>query len=204
VAADNQQDFQKAYAALKAAAPAGVNVDILLETRGQEAPSVVIYEQMTQLQVQLAQVEAALSTGASSSPAALGAVASSILGQPVAAADAQSALTLKQAQLTAAIVALQKSTPVIAEAQLTPEVLSLLDKARGSRAVKDESYIRLANARVAVLSAESHIDSAYTFSGGLAGSLTGRIAVGLAVTIVFGLIAIYTLEWLSQARSTES
>jgi hypothetical protein len=46
------------------------------------------------------------------------------------------------------------------------------------------------------------VDTSYTFSGGLAGSLLGRIAVAIAITVVFGLIAIYTLEWLSQARSS--
>ncbi len=49
-----------------------------------------------------------------------------------------------------------------------------------------------------VTSAESTVETSYSFSGGAAGTLVGRVAVVLAVTIVFGLIAIYTLEWLSQ------
>ena len=32
--------------------------------------------------------------------------------------------------------------------------------------------------------------------------MLGRVAVAIVVTIVFGLIAIYTVEWLSQARGT--
>jgi hypothetical protein len=102
-----------------------------------------------------------------------------------------------------AITAYSQKSTTIAEAQLEPESLRLLDVARGLRAVKDESYIRLANAVVAALSAESHMDASYSSSGGLSGSLVGRVAVALVVTIVFGLIAIYTLEWLSQARSSE-
>jgi hypothetical protein len=45
------------------------------------------------------------------------------------------------------------------------------------------------------------METSYTFSGGLAGSLLGRIAVVIAVTLVFGLIAIYAWEWLSQVRA---
>ena len=101
------------------------------------------------------------------------------------------------------MASLLRNSPILAETQLNQQQLAFVDEARGQRAVKDSSYIRLANAEVAVDSAESHITASYTFSGGLAGSLIGRIAVAIAVTVVFGLIAIYTVEWLSQAR-TES
>jgi hypothetical protein len=111
------------------------------------------------------------------------------------------ALALKKASLEAGLKAFMKASPALAESVLPPETLVLVDEARGLRAVKDSSYIRWANAQVAVDSAESHVDTSYTFSGGLAGSLAGRVAVGLAITIVFGLIAIYTVEWLSQARA---
>jgi hypothetical protein len=155
------------------------------------------------LQAQLAEVEGALASATGASPSALAAVASSILGQPVGPDDAQAALTLKRTSLTSAITAYSGSSTTVAEAELEPDTLRLLDVARGLRAVKDESYIRLANADVAALSAESHMDASYSSSGGLSGSLVGRVAVALVVTIVFGLIAIYTLEWLSQARSSE-
>lgn len=204
VADDNQKRFQEAYAALKEKAPAGVNIDLLLETRGQNAPSSISYEQVANLQSQLAEVDGALASASSATPAALAAVASSILGEPVAAADAEAALTLKRSTLTAAIAAYSKNATTIAEAQLDSETLALLDTARGLRAVKDESYIRLANADVASLSAESHMDTAYSSSGGLSGSLVGRVAVALVITVVFGLIAIYTVEWLAQARSTSN
>ena len=202
VAEDNQQQFLAAYEALKAKAPPGVNIDLLLETRGQTAPSTIGFEQVARLQADLAEVEGALATASSASPAAAAAVASSILGQPVAAGDAQAALTLKRAALAAAIDSYSKNSIAFAPDQLDAETLRLLDTARGLRSVKDESYIRLANADVAALSAESHMDTSYSASGGLAGSLVGRVAVALVVTIVFGLIAIYTLEWLSQARSS--
>lgn len=201
VAEDNQKDYLEVYAQLKAKVPAGVNLDALLETRGQNTPSAISYEELAKMQAQLAEVDGALAGASTATPGALAAVASSILGQPVAAADAQSALALKKAQLTASISAYSKNSTTIAEAQLDGETLRLLDRARGLRQVKDEAYIRLANTLVAVDSAESYMDTSYSFSGGLAGSLVGRVAVAIVVTIVFGLIAIYTVEWLSPART---
>jgi hypothetical protein len=153
------------------------------------------------LEAQLAQVDGALGAIGGATPTVAAAVAASIIGQPVASGDAQAVLALKRVSLAAAIQQYTKSATTIAEAQLDGDTLRLLDVARGLRQVKDESYIRLANAEVAVDSAESHMDTSYTFSGGLAGSLFGRVAVAIAVTIVFGLIAIYTVEWLSQART---
>lgn len=204
VAEQNQKDYLAAYEKLKAAAPPGVDVDLLLETRGQNAPSATTYEQRVKLNSTLGEVDGALASASSASPGALAAVASSILGQPVAAADAQSALALKRTALLAAISQLTKSGTTLAEAQLSPETLRLLDRARGLRQVKEESYIRLANATVASTSALSYVDVSYSFSGGLAGSMFGRIAVAIAITVVFGLIAIYTVEWLSPARSSSN
>ncbi len=60
--------------------------------------------------------------------------------------------------------------------------------------------MRVANARIAIGSSDSTLEIERTFTGGLAGSIVGLIAVVLAVTLVFGLIAIYTVEWLSQVR----
>lgn len=204
VAEDNQKDYLEAYQKLKAAAPPNVNIDAFLETRGNTPPSQATLEEQAKLQDQIAEIDGALAAAGSSSPAALAAVASSILGQPVGAADAQAALTLKKSALVAALATSSKSGLTVAEAQLDPSVLRLLDSARGLRQVKDESYVRLANAQVAVDSALSYIDTSYSFSGGLAGSLIGRIAVAIVVTIVFGLIAIYTVEWLSPVRSSNN
>lgn len=198
----NAAEFWEAYDKLEAALePLGIDPAILLETRGTVSPTIAVFEEQAELRRQIAEVDGALGTIGSASTSAAATVAASILGQPVAAGDAQAVLTARKASLEAALESLQTSSPALAETQLEPEVVALLDEARGQRAVKDSSYIRLANAQVAVDSAESRITTSYTFSGGLAGSVLGRIAVAIAITVVFGLIAIYTLEWLSQARS---
>jgi hypothetical protein len=204
-AQDNDRQFQEAFTKLKAALePMNIDPSILLETRGTVSPTIAAFEQQSELLREIAEVDGALGTFGGASAPAQAAVASAILGQPVAAGDAEAVLTLRRASLAAALEALRNTSPGIAETLLDAPTLALLDEARGQRAVKDSSYIRLANAQVAVDSAESRVQTSYTFSGGLAGSLVGRIAAGLAVTIVFGLIAIYTLEWLSQARSSDS
>jgi len=195
-AANNAARFEEAYRAARAAVPPDVNLDALLETRGSTAPSASAFSEQSVLLRQLAEVDGALASSATASPGALAAVASSILGQAVAAGDAQAALTLKKASLEAALLAFN-SNSLIAESQLDAETLALVDTARGYKAVKDSSYIRYANAAIAGDSATSRVDTSYTFSGGLAGSALGRVAVAIAITIVFGLIAIYTVEWLS-------
>jgi hypothetical protein len=204
VAIRNDAQFQAAYQKAKTAVEGtGVELDLLLETRGTVSASLSTFEQRAILQSKLAEVNGAIAAldGATSSAAA--AVASSVLGYPVSPGDAQPALAFRSAALRVALDTFEAASPVLAETRLTPEQLALVDEARGLRAVKDSSYIRLANAQVAVDSAESNIETSYTFSGGLAGSALGRVAVALAVTVVFGLIAIYTVEWLSQARSED-
>lgn len=204
-AKDADVALAESLTALKAATePRGIPLDILLETRGQNAASTVAYEVEADLRRELAEVNGALSNLGSISPAAAAAVAASVIDQPVGAGDAVAVLTAKKASLEAALVEFTRSSPTIAETSLDTETLFLLDLARGRRQVKDESYIRLANAQVAVDSAESNIETSYSFSGGLAGSTLGRVAVAIVITIVFGLIAIYTVEWLSQARGTSS
>jgi hypothetical protein len=182
----------------------GLLLDIFLDTRGQNAPSGIAYEAQLLLRRELAEVNGALANIGSLSAGAAASIAASVIEQPVAAGDAGAVLTAKKASLEAAIMEFSSSTSTIAETSLDPETLFLLDLARGRRQVKDESYIRLANAQVAVDSAESNIETSYSFSGGLAGSTLGRVAVAIVITIVFGLIAIYTVEWLSQARGTSS
>ena len=76
----------------------------------------------------------------------------------------------------------------------------LVTNVRSTNAVRSDAYVRLNNARVAVTSSQSTAEVSYSSSGGVAGSLVGRIAIVIAVTLVFGLIAIYLLEWLSQVR----
>ncbi len=203
VAEENAAQFEEVYARLKAKTdPLGIYLPPLIDARGATSPSDADYEQQAQLRRELAEVEGALDSIAGISPAAAAAVAGSVLGQPVAAGDAAAALTARKASLEAAIEAFATDTVALAESRLDPETLRLLDEARGKRQTKDESYVRLANAEVAVGSAESYVTASYSSSGGLAGSMLGRIAVAIAVTVVFGLIAIYTVEWLSQARGS--
>ena len=190
---------------LKAASErTGLNLDVFLDTRGQNAPSGTAYEAQIQMRRELAEVNGALANIGSLSASAAAAVAASVIEQPIAAGDAAAVLTAKKVSLEAAIAEFTTATSTIAETTLDEDTLFLLDLARGRRQVKDESYIRLANAQVAVDSAESNITTSYTFSGGLAGSTLGRVAVAIVITVVFGLIAIYTVEWLSQARGTSS
>lgn len=202
-AENSDRRFWEKYEQLEAALqPLGVDPALLIETRGTVSPTGFYFEQEAELKRALAEVQGAIRSIANASPTAAAAVASGVIGQPVAAGDAATVLAARRDSLEAAITLLQDGTPFVAETKLAPEVVALADEVRGLRAVKDASYVRLGNAQVAVDSAESRIETSYTFSGGLAGSLLGRIAVAIAITIVFGLIAIYTLEWLSQARSS--
>ncbi len=203
VAAQSDAALLDVLAELRAAAePEGVNIDVFLETRGQNAPSTVAFTVQSDFRRELAEVNGALANIGSLSATGAATLAASVIDQPVTAGDAGPVLTARKATLEAAIAEFARVSPTIAETSLEPETLFLLDLARGRRQIKDESYIRLANAQVAVDSAESNIETSYSFSGGLAGSTLGRVAVAIVITIVFGLIAIYTVEWLSQARGS--
>jgi len=191
--------FADVYTELKTRTSAlDVDVDSLLDSRGQIAPSTYYYEERTRLQSELAEVtgaRSAIETASSESVAAL--VASTVLGFEVAPGDAEEALAIRASSLTAALSTLEATVAPIAEDRLDPETSRLLDVVRGLRQIKDESTVRLANATVASSSAESYVTTSYSASGGMGRTLIGRVAVVLVVTIVFGLIAIYTFEWLS-------
>lgn len=190
--------FQDVYQELKSRSEAqGVDIDALLDSRGGTAPSTYFYEQRLSLQRDLAEVTGAQSAIGGATPSVAAAVASAVLGVEVAPGDAEAVLDVRAQSLTAAIEALKETLSPIAEDRLDAETARMLDIARGLRQIKDESTVRLANATVAVSSAESYITTSYAASGGLGRSLIGRVAVVLVVTIVFGLIAIYTVEWLS-------
>lgn len=196
--------FFDAYGELKSRTDAlGIDVDALLDSRGQIAPSTYYYEQKTDLQRELSEVQGARSAISTASDGVASVVASSVLGFAVAEGDAEEALAIREASLTAALSQLEATSIPVAEAALDRETSFLLDIARGYRQIKDESTVRLANASVASTSAESYITVSYSASGGLGKSLIGRVAVVLVITIVFGLIAIYTLEWLSNGMRGE-
>lgn len=100
-----------------------------------------------------------------------------------------------------AIGLLRQQRDGMADGGFPIELQAAIDHVRTLDEKKHEAYGYLNNAVVAVTSAQSDVDVSYSFSGGLSGSSKGRIAIVFAVTIVFGLIAIYTIEWLSQIRS---
>lgn len=104
-------------------------------------------------------------------------------------------------RLTAAVASLQSQRNSLSDGGLSPELRRLVADLRGAQANRTGAYDRLNDARTAAASAQSDVEVSYSFSGGLAGSLLGRIAVVIAITLVFGLIAIYAWEWLSQVRS---
>ena len=100
-----------------------------------------------------------------------------------------------------AIALLRLQRDGMADGGFSVELQSAIDRVRTLNESKHTAHGHLNNALLAVTSAQSDVDVSYTFSGGLSGSNKGRIAIVFAVTIIFGLIAIYTIEWLSQIRS---
>lgn len=202
VANNSETAYLASYQRLRALAdPKGINVDPLLEITGATTAAGYMYDQRAQLNTKLTEIDGAITALNGASPGVSAAVASSILGQPVSGADAQGALAAQKAATSAALTAINTQISTVADGRLDPAIRAALDETAGFREVKTQSFIRLANSQVAVDSAESTIETSYSFSGGLSGSILGRIAVALAVTVVFGLIAIYTVEWLSQLRT---
>jgi hypothetical protein len=109
--------------------------------------------------------------------------------------------TAREAQINGAIKSLQTYRMSLSPSTFDPQLRELVDEVHTLGDLRNESYVRLNNARGAVVSAQSDIETSYSFSGGLSGSNVGRVAIALAVTVIFGLIAIYTIEWLTQIRS---
>lgn len=201
VARQAEQAYQEAYARLAEAVQGkGLDLELLIETRGDTNPAVVATGERLALERQLAEARGGLeAVNAGASPAAAAAIASAAVGQPVAAGDAGTVLAARVAQLESAIRAFDAANPALGERVLDGETQALLNEVRGLRQVRDSAFVNLGNAQIAVGSAESRVETSYSFSGGLAGSLAGRVAVALAVTVVFGLIAVFAVEWLSEA-----
>lgn len=201
VAANAEADYQAAYARLEAAtAGKGVDLAALVETRGDTNPLVLVTGQRVVLERQLAEAKGALAAANGASPETAAALAAAVIGQPVAAGQGVPVLTARVTALENALRDYTAANPALPEQQLDGPTLALLNEVRGLRQVRDNAYVNLGNAQVAVRSAESRMEVAYSFSGGLTGSLAGRVAVALAVTVIFGLVAIFTLEWLSPSR----
>lgn len=157
--------------------------------------------QQADLMTQLAQVQAAektIAAGADASTAS--ALASSVL-QATVSGDPAAALKAREATLNAAIATLSEQRASMSDGSFSPEFQSLLDNVRQEAAVKDAAYQNYNDGRAAAVSVRTNVAPVYTQSGGKGQSLLGRIAIVVVVTIVFGLIAIYAWEWLSQVRS---
>lgn len=152
------------------------------------------------LQQQLAEVQGGQKAVAGASPDVAGAVASSILKTSVSGSAAEAALNAKEKSLQSAIASIQQSRASISDAGLDPDILKMVNVVRGYDSLRQEAQNRYVDAVAAGASAKSTVSTGYSSSGGLSASTTGRVAVVLAITLVFGLIAIYGIEWLSQIR----
>jgi hypothetical protein len=206
VATEAETAYQAAYKQLKdLAASKGIAAPLDQISLNDRTTTIVseLARQEADLQNQLAQVQGAMSVISTGkySAAAAAAVASSMLGTPVAADAAAAALEVRAASLQAAIAAVQKLRAADSDGSFDPQFLQTLDSVRGLDGLKQSTNANLGNAAAAVVSAQTTVDTSLAFSGGLAGSLLGKVAVTLAVTLVFGLIAIYGFEWLSQVRA---
>ena len=201
VAKKAEANYQGVSTTLKPLAESkGLPLSALLEGGDSSLPNQLNVQEID-LSRQLAEIQGALQVYGSATPSGdTAAVASSILGQPVDAANALGALKNRGASLQFAIQAIQQQRIRISDGAQDPAFLAQLDELRAANYIKSQAYYRLANARVAVDSAESDVETSYSLSGGIAGTTQGRVAVVIAFTLVFGIIAIYTVEWLSQLR----
>lgn len=204
VSADAESRFREGYALLEAAgAERGIVVDELFRSGQNTSPLDSLNVQEAELNRELILAIGALAAiregGLSDTGAA--ALASGILEVEVAPGDAEAVLEGWILANEIALAHIQGLINAISDGSFDAEFLALLDSVRALDRVKEQSYIRLENARIAVNSSVSTLEVDDTFSGGLGGSIIGQLAVVLTVTLVFGLIAIYALEWLSQLRS---
>jgi len=194
--------YQESYAKLKQM-PGAKNVPLDQLATWDRAGGLVdeLGKQEAQVMAQQAQVQATIDSLGAASPAAAAAVASSVLHQPVAPADAAAALNAANTALKASVAAIRQQRQAFSDGGLDPDFLRQLDEVRGLDNTRHQAIGNAQNVRAVAGSAESTIETTLSQSGGLAGSTRGRVAVVLAVTVIFGLIAIYTVEWLSQIRS---
>ncbi|MGE5595391.1 MAG: hypothetical protein ACM3S1_05080 [Hyphomicrobiales bacterium] len=190
------KNYTDAYNALKAQHPElPLDELVIPASQGGSPLREELSRQDAQLQAELAEVQGALDSGNIN-----GALASAVLGTPVTDAQAQAALEGRRASLQAAIDSVAEQRANLSDTGLPPDVRAEVANLRSLAEIRAESYVRLNNARVAVTGAQSDVETSYSFSGGVAGTVIGRVAVVIAITVVFGLIAIYGLEWLMQVR----
>lgn len=199
---DAEKAYQAAYAKLKQMA-AGKNLplDQLVQWNSPGAMVSELGKQEAQLMSRQVQVQAAIDALGSATPATAAAVASSVLGQPVPSGEGLNTLNATNTALKSSLQTIRQQVASYSDGSFDPALLQQIDDVRGADNAKLQALGQLNNVRAVIGSAESTVDTTYSASGGLAGSTLGRVAIVLAVTIVFGLIAIYGIEWLSQIRN---
>ena len=197
-----EQAFAEKYANLIAATDGlDLPIDQLIRVEPQRHPQDALAEQEAEVRRALLQAEGALAAIGGLQPGAAAAVASGVIGQPVAPGDANTALRAHIEGLRSALEGIQERSRALSDAGLGPELTALVTEVRALNEARAKSALLLAEARVAVQASESNLELEDDLTGGLGGTIIGQVAVVLAVTIVFGLIAIYAVEWLSQVRS---
>ena len=192
--------YEKAYAAYVPAATAkGLSPDEIIRSAFVAGSLTERYNQeQAPLETELLAIEAALRDPAA---AASGIQASAILGVTVPDGQAESALRQRRLILQSTIRGIKALRDPLSDGALGPEIGGMATNLRALGDIRRESYIRYNNAVVAITSAKSTIATSYSFSGGVSGTTRGRIAVGLAVTLVLGVLAVYGVEWFSQVRA---
>lgn len=207
VATAADQRYQAAYQKLQAAVQSdGVDVPLSQLASSDQSGGYVsqLGKNRADLETELARTNAAMEATGGNAAGATAAVASSVLGEPVSGPDAAAALKEHAVALAAAIQAIDtqlgaaNGTALPADLRVQVQAVQALDSAR-TTAAND-----VANAQAAVASAFSSADATNTASGGNASSRLALIAIVIGVTVVFGLIAIYLLEWLSQVRADDA
>ena len=202
-----EANYLAGYAQLVAMAKAKgitVPVDQLANPNGDRSVIQGLNLQEAGLLTELAQVQGAESTiAAGANVDAAKALASSIL-QTAVAGDPATALKAKETALNAALASIRSQRSAMSDGSFDAQFLALVDDVRARASVKNQANLDLNDAKAATASIKTDIETTYTQTGGQGSSLLGRIAIVLAITIVFGLIAIYAWEWLGQVRSAIS
>ena len=179
-----------------------IPLDELVRSRANTGSNLIdeLNREETRLRGELAELQALLIN-----PALItGVQASSMLDTPVTDAEAVNAIATRQQVVVIALNSIQGRRALITDGNFSEEFQRGVDELRALAEVKQIANVRLADAQVAVTSAQSNIATSYSFSGGVTGTWLGRAGVVVAVTLVGGLIAIYLVEWLMQVRRREA
>lgn len=194
--------FAAAYDRLEAAtAGTDIPIDQLIRVEPQRHPLDALTLQEAEVRASLSHARGALAAIQGLQPGAAAAVVSGVIGQPVAAGDADAVIGAHIQGLEATLAGIEERSRQLSDAGLDPAIREFIDDVRALNEAKTDSALLLAEARIAVQASESNIEIEEDLSGGLGGTIVGQVAVVLAVTIVFGLLAVYTVEWLAQVRS---